>query len=96
MAGVWVEEIDALAPEQRNKIRFADGTEEECRLVCDLMHLEGAEEIAQYESDFYAGMTAVAKNQFGKEPYIMSEPNFLRAALQKFLLWQQTAQPSSR
>ena len=39
MAGVWVEEIDALAPEQRNKIRFADGTEEECRLVCDLMHL---------------------------------------------------------
>ena len=66
MAGVWVEEIDALAPEQRNKIRFADGTEEECRLVCDLMHLEGAEEIAQYESDFYAGMTAVAKNQFGK------------------------------
>lgn len=66
MAGVWVEEIDALAPEQRNKIRFADGTEEECRLVCDLMHLEGAEEIAQYENDFYAGMTAVAKNQFGK------------------------------
>ena len=63
MAGVWVEEIDALAPEQRNKIRFADGTEEECRLVCDLMHLEGAEEIAQYESDFYAGMTAVAKNR---------------------------------
>ena len=66
MAGVWVEEIDALAPEQRNKIRFADGTEKECRLVCDLMHLEGAEEIAQYENDFYAGMTAVAKNQFGK------------------------------
>ena len=63
---LWVEEIDALAPEQRNKIRFADGTEEECRLVCDLMHLEGAEEIAQYESDFYAGMTAVAKNRFGK------------------------------
>ena len=27
MAGVWVEEIDALAPEQRNKIRFAHGTE---------------------------------------------------------------------
>lgn len=96
MAGVWVEEIDALAPEQRNKIRFADGTEEECRLVCDLMHLEGAEEIAQYESDFYAGMTAVAKISSEKEPYIMSEPTFLRAALQKFLLWQQTAQPSSR
>ena len=65
MAGVWVEEIDALAPEQRNKIRFTDGTESECRMVCDLMHLEGAEEIAKYEDDFYTGMTAVAKNQFG-------------------------------
>ena len=29
------------------------------------MHLEGAEEIAKYEDDFYTGMTAVAKNQFG-------------------------------
>ncbi|NVH05515.1 beta-galactosidase trimerization domain-containing protein, partial [Escherichia coli] len=26
MAGVWVEEIDALAPEQRNEVRFADGS----------------------------------------------------------------------
>ncbi len=71
MAGVWVEEIDALAPEQRNKICFADGTEEECRLVCDLMHLEGAEEIAQYESDFYAGMTAVAKKSVRKRNRIL-------------------------
>ena len=26
MAGVWVEEIDALAPEQKNKAKFADGS----------------------------------------------------------------------
>ena len=49
------------------------------------MHLEGAEEIAQYENDFYAGMTAVAKISSEKEPYIMSEPTFLRAALAKVL-----------
>ena len=42
MAGVWVEEIDALAPEQKNKAKFADGSTAACGLLCDLMHLEGA------------------------------------------------------
>ncbi len=40
MAGVWVEEIDALAPEQKNKAKFADGSTAACGLLCDLMHLE--------------------------------------------------------
>lgn len=31
MAGVWVEEIDALAPEQKNKAKFADGSTASCR-----------------------------------------------------------------
>ena len=38
MAGVWVEEIDALAPEQKNKAKFADGSTAACGLLCDLMH----------------------------------------------------------
>jgi len=66
MAGVWVEEIDALAPEQSNAVKFADGTEYKCNLLCDLMHTEGAEVLASYESDFYAGMPAVTKNSYGK------------------------------
>ena len=37
MAGVWVEEIDALAPEQKNKAKFADGSTAACGLLCDLM-----------------------------------------------------------
>ena len=65
MAGVWVEEIDALAPEQFNTAKFADGTEYKCNLLCDLMHPEGAEVLASYESDFYAGMPAVTKNSYG-------------------------------
>lgn len=32
MAGVWVEEIDALAPEQKNKAKFADGSTAACGL----------------------------------------------------------------
>ncbi|MDE7211950.1 MAG: beta-galactosidase trimerization domain-containing protein, partial [Lachnospiraceae bacterium] len=65
LAGVWVEEIDALAPEQKNKAVFVDGSEAECGLVCDLMHLEGAESLADYGKDFYAGMPAVTKNTVG-------------------------------
>ena len=66
LAGVWVEEIDALAPEQTNKITFADGTSSTCSLLCDLIHLEGAQCVASYESNFYAGMPAITKNQYGK------------------------------
>lgn len=66
LAGVWVEEIDALFPEQKNKVVMQSGENFECSLVCDLMHLEGAEDLGTYGEDFYRGMPAVAKNRFGK------------------------------
>ena len=66
MAGVWVEEIDALAPEQTNEVKFTDGTTASCILLCDLMHLEGAEALATYEKDFYAGMPAATRNTYGE------------------------------
>lgn len=66
LAGIWAEEIDALAPEQSNEIRFKDGTTDQCGLLCDIIHLEGAEEIARYESDFYAGTPAVTEHEVGK------------------------------
>ena len=66
LAGVWVEEIDALAPEQENILTFNDGTKMTCNLLCDLIHLEGAEQLASYESNFYAGMPAITRNAFGK------------------------------
>lgn len=66
MAGVWVEEIDALAPEQKNEVKFTDGTVVSCNLLCDLMHLEGAEALAVYEKDFYAGMPAASRNTYGE------------------------------
>lgn len=65
MAGVGVEEIDALAPEQKNQAKFEDGSRASCSLLCDLMHLEGAESLASYEEDFYAGMPAASRNSFG-------------------------------
>ena len=65
LAGIWVEEIDALAPEQTNRILTTDGEYHTCNLVCERIHLEGAEKLAVYESDFYAGEPAVTRNLFG-------------------------------
>ncbi len=66
MCGVWAEEIDALAPGQSNTLQFADGGQSKCGLLCDILHLEGAEALAEYGEDFYAGTPAVTKNSFGK------------------------------
>ncbi len=65
LCGIWVEEIDALAPGSRNTVRFADGKEYTCSLLCDILHLEGAQCLASYASDFYAGTPAVTVHDFG-------------------------------
>ena len=77
LCGVWAEEIDALAPEQSNTLRFADGTESGCGLLCDILHLEGAEALASYGQDFYAGTPAVTRNRFGKGTvyYVGTQPD---------------------
>lgn len=64
LAGIWVEEIDVLAPEQSNMMRFADGTEFTCNFLCDIIHLEGAVALAEYSSNFYATSPAVTKHDF--------------------------------
>lgn len=66
LAGVWVEEIDALAPEQVNTVTLRTGEEVTSHLLCDVIHLEQAEALAHYSSNFYADMPAATKNQFGK------------------------------
>lgn len=66
MAGIWVEEIDALAPEQCNSVCFEGEKRYTCNLVCERIHLEGAECLGAYEMDFYAKEPAVTRNIFGK------------------------------
>lgn len=85
MAGVWVEEIDALAPEQKNKAKFADGSTAACGLLCDVMHLEGAKALASYEEDFYAGMPAASKNTYGKGTTYYIATQFEEEGLAKIL-----------
>lgn len=77
LCGVWAEEIDALAPEQSNTLRFAGGGESKCGLLCDILHLEGAQAIASYGGDFYAGTPAVTRNNCGKGVayYVGTQPD---------------------
>ena len=82
---VAVEEIDALAPEQKNKAKFADGSTAACGLLCDLMHLEGAKALASYEEDFYAGMPAASKNTYGKGTTYYIATQFEEEGLAKIL-----------
>lgn len=63
--GIWAEEIDAL-PENKENCFDYNGGMYPARLLCDLVHSEGARELGAYQKDFYAGMAAVTVNDFGK------------------------------
>lgn len=87
LLGIWVEEIDALFPDQKNRIVLKEKLgdlqgEYNCNLLCDLLHTEGAEIIAEYGDDFYKGMPVVTRNNFGKGQawYVATspEPAFLK------------------
>ncbi len=64
--GIWVEEEDALGSGMVNHFVY-QGTEYPAELLCDLLHLEGAEQIdeAGYLDDFYKGMPVITGHQFG-------------------------------
>ncbi|MEK4360922.1 beta-galactosidase [Paenibacillus sp. FSL M8-0212] len=82
LLGIWVEEIDALLPEQKNSIVLKEAYgdlegEYGCGMLCDLLHSEGAEVIAEYGDDFYKGMPVVTRNTFGQGDawYVASDPD---------------------
>ena len=73
--GVRSEEVDTLFDNEENIIELYRNKEEyKCTHICDLIHLEGAEALGEYKSDFYKGRPAITKNNFGngKAYYIAS------------------------
>jgi len=81
LCGLWVEETDALPPDQSNKLvcSGASGPLEgkwKSDLLCDIIQTEGAETIARYADDFYAGTPAICRNSYGKGQvwYLGSRP----------------------
>lgn len=91
LLGIWVEEFDALPPGMDNTIvmRKSIGKLEgqyTCGLICDLLHLQGAQALAEYGQDFYAGKPCLTENKWGKGKayYIATDPEerFLKDFLQ--------------
>ena len=70
--GIWAEETDYLYEDETNEAMFADGNylgatgRSTLKTVCDVVHLEGAEAVATYGHDFYAGTPVITRNVFGK------------------------------
>lgn len=63
--GIWNEEIDTLYPGESNKVEL-DGVTYKAVDYCELIHAQGAEVLATYGEDFYAGMPAITVNNYGK------------------------------
>jgi beta-galactosidase len=89
--GIWAEEIDALLPGQQNQVvmRGRKGQLEgtyDCGILCDVIHAEGAEVLAEYGSDYYQGTPSLTVNSFGqgKAWYVATspEPKFLKDLMQ--------------
>ncbi|WP_341346684.1 beta-galactosidase [Paenibacillus sp. FSL H3-0469] len=74
-AGITVEEYDPVGDEVHT-LRDAEGNLYACSHWCDILRLEGAEPIAWYEDDYYAGVPAATVNRFGagKVYYIGTDP----------------------
>ncbi len=70
--GIWSEEIDGLHEGEQNALLCRDGKlpglkeRYDVYDLCDLIHTEGAEALAVYESDFYAGRPALTVHEFGQ------------------------------
>ena len=62
--GIWCEETDSLPDGMSNAVSF-DGKEYKAVNFCDIIHAKGAEVVAEYQKDFYAGSPAVTKNAYG-------------------------------
>lgn len=86
--GIRTEEIDAPGGYCQNNVIF-EGVSYEITGLCGLIHAEGAQVLAEYQKDFYAGRPALTKNRFGKGDawYMASwnEPAFLRALFNRIL-----------
>lgn len=75
--GIWNEEIDALTPEQQNRIVMLDsGASYTCGRLCALLRCEGATPLATYGDDFYAGTPVLTRHSSGagQAYYLASEP----------------------
>ena len=71
LLGIRSEEIDALCDDESVRVEPIEGAfpnlagTYHARTYCDLIHSEGARELATYRDEFYAGRPALTVNSFG-------------------------------
>jgi beta-galactosidase len=65
VAGVWSEEVDARPPELANSFVY-EGSVYACREYFELIHAQTAQVLSAYQSNFYAGMPALTRNEYGR------------------------------
>lgn len=66
MCGIWIDERDALPPDESRKLTIDGNDSYNCGLLCDLICAEGAQVKARYASGFYAGTPAVTAHRYGR------------------------------
>ncbi len=93
--GIWVEESDAI-PEGKHNSFLYKGETYPAEVLCDLLHLEGAEALSRYQEDFYAGMPVLTVNRYekGRSYYAAtrSNPDFYRTFIKD--ICEETGIPS--
>jgi beta-galactosidase len=77
LLGLRVEEFDPYVPGQTNHIAVADDGTYACDVWSDVIDLEGAQAVALFKDDFYAGRAAVTRHAFGQGAayYLGSRPD---------------------
>jgi beta-galactosidase len=66
MLGMVVEEYAPYPLGVKTTIATAEGKHFENQLWADVIHLEGAESLAKFEEDYFAGQAAITRHEFGK------------------------------
>jgi beta-galactosidase len=66
VVGLWAEEWDPYPDGMTNSIIMEDGASFECGELNEIVHVESAETLGVFGSDFYKGSAAFTCNQYGK------------------------------
>ena len=81
--GIWIEEFDALYPDQKNHVVWKGHTFE-CDHLVAITHTEGADVLTTFAEDFYAGMPAISRNEYGDGLGYFIGSNFEASLLDDF------------
>ncbi len=63
--GIKVNETDAICDDEYNEFEYK-GKNYKALTCCELVEVDGAEILAEYKHDFYKGLCAVSKKQYGQ------------------------------